>query len=159
MRRSLFALSLACIFIGNLVAPSAKAAAVSESFNTRQPITSEVFNDPCGIGERVQINGILHRWGHITVDSATGAVVIVHTRFEDITAVGETTGASYGYSEKQLFVVRETGATFPLVSTQMVVFRLTGPSGAYRLQILYHLTVNGLGEVSTEVDRATLHCL
>jgi hypothetical protein len=138
--------------------PRALAQAEQGSFDVEQPFETTAA-DPCGTGEVVFIEGILHQWGHFTQNAAGGFDLTVHLRLEDVLATGLTTGAPYQYSEHQTISVQSQTDGFPFLDTQLVNFRLRGPSGAFHVRIQAHITINNTGDVTADHGTTTVHCL
>lgn len=142
-----------------LAAPAGAGEAVQQKFDSRLDVATTVI-DACGIGEVVLLQGTFHIRGHFTSDASGGAHITQHTELEDVTAIGETTGAAYGYSSVDMTMVQFRSGHDGFRQTGTVVNRatLTGPSGAYRFTWIAHVTLNADGEVTAMHDETRVLC-
>lgn len=151
----------ALFLVGVLISaqtPSSYAQSSPFTVNARFPLQIEVFI-PCangGAGETVNLSGILHEVFHVT-EFADGTFFLkIHDQPQNITGVGETTGAVYEATGVTQTRISSIGPTTTFINN----FRIIGPGPGNNLLIqqLMHVTVNGKGEITAEFARARAEC-
>ena len=111
------------------------------------------------MGEFVFIEGTMHTVAHTTIDANGG----FHTKFQYILkgqGEGLDSGDKYLYNDTFGYNVNSTGA---INQTQTETFKITSQGSASATddlqgKVLYHVTVNANGEVTTEVYNFEFEC-
>lgn len=104
-------------------------------------------------GEEVEITGTIHLVNKTQSDGS----VISHFNYQDVSGAGLTSGTTYRASAvDQLRLV----APFPSNISSVRNFHLISQSSGSDLlvQVLYHITVNANGEVTTSIDTLSMQC-
>lgn len=130
----------------SLAAPTLWAAT-----STRMPLQFIRFAD-C-TGELVEISGTIH---FVTQTQADGSVM-GHFNYQGVTGVGLTSGITYQTAAVDQVRLR---TPFPSSIASAQSFRLISPGSASNLlvHVLYHITVNGNGEVTVFIDALRTQC-
>jgi hypothetical protein len=150
------ALAAGLLTLAVVLAKSAQAQA--DTFTDTYQDTFRFYTGGC-TGEPVLIEGTLHTVAHTTIDANGG----YHTKFQyNLKGQGEglDSGDKYLYNDTFGYNVNSTGA---INQTQTETFKITSQgsgSATDDLQgkVLYHVTVNANGEVTTEVYNFEFEC-
>jgi hypothetical protein len=146
-----------------LLAKPTQANAQTEHFNEWVPIASLIANE-C-TGEPVSIEGTVHVVGTTTQDAAGGTHVQGHTNFVG-QGVGIASGAEYVVREVQNthgnihdFEGDQAPANFTQPYTFHVIRKGSAmPEDDFLLHMVFHITVNANGEVTSEVGEESIEC-
>ena len=137
------------------------AAALAITTSERIPIEL-VVDVPCangGAGEIVELGGYLHILDHVTFTD-NGLHVKSHFQPQGISGVGLTTGASYqatGVTQEEFNIPLNTlGFTDSYVNNYRIIGQ--GPGNNFLIHETVHVTVNALGEVTSEVGNFRVEC-
>lgn len=105
-------------------------------------------------GDVVEITGTVH----VMVFERSDGDVLVHTNYRRVTAVGELGGNYRVVGADHLLLP----APFPLPSSvhHQGSFRLLrhGSGDDLHVNVLFHITLNANGQVTTSIDRLTSEC-
>ena len=104
-------------------------------------------------GEVVEISGTIHVVNQTQADGS----VIGHFNYQNVKGWGLTSGNTYRVSAVDQVRLQ---APFPSSITSVQSFHLISPGGESNLlvQVLYHITVNGNGEVTVAIDDLNTQC-
>ena len=104
-------------------------------------------------GEEVEINGTLHLLNKTQADGS----VISHFNYQDVSAVGLTSGNTYRASAVDHL---RLAAPFPSSISSVRNFHLIsqGSNSDLLVQVLYHITVQTNGEVTASIDELQMQC-
>ena len=142
---TLATLTMALVML--LPAGSASARAVSDEmpiyFLRSADCTAEV----------VEISGTIHVVNQIQADGS----VMGHFNYQDVTGLGLTSGDTYRVSAVDNI---RLSAPFPSSITSVQSFHLIsrGSSGNLLVQVSYHITVNGNGQVQAFIEALSMQC-
>jgi len=137
----------------------AYAKATTFTINERIPVDFEDFV-PCasdGEGEVVHLTGELHFSFHVTLDSAGGAHIKVHSNTEGLIGTGLTTGDKYQGKDLIHFNLNVKEG---VQSTQISTFHIIGQGNAndFLAHVTLHITIHPDGTVTAEVFKRRIEC-
>jgi hypothetical protein len=143
-----------------LAAGMALAQATTDTFNGRSPFTSEFIN-PC-TGELVLFEGTSHFVFHRTEDAGGGFHFKGHNN-NQAKGVSDS-GAKYvfhdvGNFQENFRVFSESADNFTSMGTEQVIRQ--GSETAeddFQLKLLFHVTINANGEITSEVEQIESEC-
>ena len=138
------------ILIVSLFLPGSSAAALSA---TSDQLPLYFLRSADCTGEVVEISGTIHVVNQTQADGS----VIGHFNYQNVTGLGLTSGNTYRVSAVDQVRLQ---APFPSSITSVQSFHLISPGGESNLlvQVLYHITVNGNGEVTVAIDDLNTQC-
>jgi hypothetical protein len=161
LKRKVLNLTLALILLTFGVTRAAFSQAFSETTNEFVPLSQTSFV-PCangGAGELVTVTGTLHIQTHVTINQNR---LMLRTLFQPqgASGLGLTTGDLYHGTGMTQFLDTIPNPLGAQTSTFTNNFRFIGPGPDNNLQIHQniHITVNANGEVTSEVDNASIEC-
>lgn len=130
---------------------AAPAPSVLAATSTSIPLHAIRSND-C-TGEQVEITGTIHLVYHVQ----PGGDQMGHFNYQNTRAVGLTSGDSFRVSSTDQIHLR---APFPSDVTAVSSFHLIsqGQGDNLLVHVLYHITVNAQGDVTTEIMDLTTQC-
>ena len=104
-------------------------------------------------GEVVEISGTIHVVNQIQADGS----VMGHFNYRDVTGLGLTSGGTYRVSAVDNI---RLSAPFPSSITSVQSFHLIsrGSGGNLLVQVSYHITVNGNGQVQAFIEALSMQC-
>jgi hypothetical protein len=128
-------------------------SAVSALGATSTDMTLDFLRSADCTGEIVKISGTLHMLNQIQSDGS----VMGHFNYLNVSGVGLTSGNTYQANAVDHFLL---SAPFPSSINSVRSFLLIsrGSSSNLLVTVLYHITVNANGEVSTSIDDLTMQC-
>jgi hypothetical protein len=118
---------------------------------------------PCangGAGEVVVFSGTFMDLLHSTQGGSTGTHVFSVEINQGVAGVGVTTGDRYVFARVNMASFNQTATSFPVVSSQELIYRITGPGpdNDALIRIVNHATVNANGETTVAFDELTVVC-
>jgi hypothetical protein len=104
-------------------------------------------------GEQVELSGTIHLVSQMQSDGS----VVGHFNYQGVTGLGLTSGSVYQASAVDHF---RLSAPFPssIISTRSFYLISQGSGSNLLVTILYHITVNGNGEVTASIDTLSMQC-
>jgi len=104
-------------------------------------------------GEVVEISGTIHVVNRIQADGS----VMGHFNYQNVTGLGLTSGDTYRVSAVDNI---RLSAPFPSSITSVQSFHLIsrGSGGNLLVQVSYHITVNGKGQVQAFIEELSMQC-
>ena len=129
------------------------AGSVSALSATSGQIQIDFIRSAYCTGEDVEISGTIHV---VNITQADGSV-IGHFNYQNVTGLGLTSGNIYQVSAVDHV---RLSAPFPSSITSVQSFQLIsqGSAGNLLVHVLYHITVNGNGEVTVSIDELNMQC-
>jgi hypothetical protein len=147
-------IAAACMITGQTASLSAQAVVILQ--NLRVPFAADVFV-PCansGAGELVTVAGTLHAILQLSFDAAGGVHIKMHEQPQRVSAVGQTTGATF----QARGVTHEQANANPFIFLDTLRLIGQGPAANFTLHQLVHVTVNANGEVTAVTVHASAEC-
>ena len=148
MNKLFLRFAVACLIL--LVVPRGSAFALGAT-SDQMPIYFLRSAD-C-TGEVVEISGTIHVVNQIQADGS----VMGHFNYQDVTGLGLTSGDTYRVSAVDNI---RLSAPFPSSITSVQSFHLIsrGSGGNLLVQVSYHITVNGNGQVQAFIEELSMQC-
>jgi len=113
------------------------------------PFNSVEFSQ-CGAFEAIQASGSVHLVTSTTTDATGGMRVDVHSNYQNVSGVGETTGTTYRFiaSNTSKSTTNGSASNYTLDDNVRVIGQ--GPNNNQVLHILYHVTTDAAGNVTAQ---------
>ena len=159
--KSLFPLfAVVCALMATLAFPKPVGAVDAQTTNEQFPVDFKVgnacSNDP---GEIIQLNGTLHVNSTVVSAGNGGFHVTSHANWQGVEGTSLTTGDMYRFITrgKSSF---NTNGEFPFTSTMTTHNNVVsqGTGAILVMQIIFKITVNANGEVTTQFAHQSAEC-
>src|SRR5438105_15898847 len=137
----------------------ALATASVTTMNSTVPFSATFFL-PCaagGTGESVDMSGTFHLLRQTVINTTGGTTLRGTANPQDVTGVGETTGASYRYTGVE---VSNNHGSVGGALTYILGFDIVGHGGAttFRVHMNTHVTIDANGTVTASVANVFSTC-
>jgi len=144
------------MFLGLLV--STAAFAQSPLNATDIAIANQVTVNQCSAGEPVALNGTLHVQYSVSTDPSSGANLFSISASNNLSGVGQTSGAQYAAADSGDYTVSSTQSSAEATVELKADMVPQGAGTAMSLTQQLHITVDTAGDLTVQVLGNTTSC-